>query len=123
MFYCFVWKNGPVKVKRNILTQNYDKGGMRMVDLNNFCKAMKINWLKKLISNNKYCELVKEMCPISIHFSYLGPAFVAQNINQIENPFWKNVLQSYVILNSKIKIKTWEELKMQPLWYNPLFQI
>ena len=57
MFFNFIWNNGPDKVKRSILTQNYDKGGLRMIDLHHFVASLKINWLKKyILKESRYLE-------------------------------------------------------------------
>ena len=41
----FLWNNKNDKVKRKCIEQNYDKGGLRNVDLQNFMNAFKITWL------------------------------------------------------------------------------
>ena len=62
MFSNFIWNNGPDKVKRCILTQNYNKGGLWMIDLHNFVAALRINCLKKnILKESKYLELDKTM--------------------------------------------------------------
>ena len=73
MVFNFLWNNGPDKVKRSILTQNYDKGVLRMIDLHHFVAALTINWLKKyILKESKYLELVKTMCPMITSFSCFG---------------------------------------------------
>jgi len=88
MFFNFIWNNGPDKVKRSILTQHYDKGGLRMIYLHHFVAALKINWLKKYILE---CYT----------FSCFGGDFVKNKLNEIDNPIWKNVFESYLLLNNK----------------------
>ena len=42
MFYNFLWSGKPDKIKRILLTQDYNNGGLRMVDLENFIYSMKM---------------------------------------------------------------------------------
>jgi Reverse transcriptase (RNA-dependent DNA polymerase) len=64
IFFKFIWNNSPDKVKRSIMTQDYENGGIRVVNVEYFMKALKTTWLRRLfIKNSKYFELVKEICP------------------------------------------------------------
>ena len=45
-FYAFLWDNKPDKVKRINVTPNYQKGGLKMINLESFVKAMKVTWKK-----------------------------------------------------------------------------
>ena len=48
-FYEFLWNNKPDKVKRINITQNYQKGGLKMINLEYFVKAMKGTWIRRLL--------------------------------------------------------------------------
>ena len=41
------------KINRKMVCQDYLHGGMRMVDIFNFGKSLKLNWLKQLNIDNK----------------------------------------------------------------------
>jgi hypothetical protein len=41
------WKKD--KVKREILTNSYENGGLKMIDIKLFCQALKMTWIKKYI--------------------------------------------------------------------------
>lgn len=124
MFFNFLWNNGPDKIKRVTITQNYDKGGLRMVDLSNFITALKNNWLKKVISKQtKYLVLVNAICPIIASFHTFGSEYVKNKLPNITNPFWKNVFESYLLLYPKFTVKDWDCFKSLPLWHNSYFKI
>ena len=54
LMYSFLWNGKPEKVKRKILIQNYDKGGLKMIDIDKFIQAQKISWIKQIFDpNNK----------------------------------------------------------------------
>ena len=42
----------PDKIKRNILYNSYEKGGLKMTDYESFCHALKISWIKRLKDDN-----------------------------------------------------------------------
>ena len=43
----FIWKSNCNKVKRQIVTQDFLKGGLKMLDINNFTASLKCTWIKK----------------------------------------------------------------------------
>ena len=58
MCFNFLWKNGPDKIKRAITTQGYEKGGLRMIDIQQFINALKISWIRRSIIENKDCFII-----------------------------------------------------------------
>ena len=46
-------------VKRNILIQEMDYGGIKMPEFLSKVKAMKIMWIKRLINDEKWSALAK----------------------------------------------------------------
>ena len=50
--YTFLWNGKPEKIKRKTLIQNYEKGGLKMIDIDRFIQAQKINWIKRLFEPN-----------------------------------------------------------------------
>ena len=51
LFFKFIWEQKPDKVKREVITQNYDYGGLRMVNFEHMFKAMKAMWVKRMLIN------------------------------------------------------------------------
>lgn len=50
----FVWKKKPDKIKRTILYNTFENGGLKMVDYESFCHALKISWIKRLKDDNNH---------------------------------------------------------------------
>ena len=50
--YKFVWSNKKDKIKRTTLIAEYEKGGLKMLDIESFTKAQKVTWVKRLVSND-----------------------------------------------------------------------
>ncbi len=47
--YEFLWNSKTHKVKRNVVIQNYDDGGLHMTDLDLCIKAVRVKWIKKYL--------------------------------------------------------------------------
>ena len=47
--YDFIWDGKPEKIKRDVLTMGYESGGLKMIDLDNFIKSLKICWIKRMV--------------------------------------------------------------------------
>ena len=45
-FYSYIWNNGPDKIKRSLIEQNYDRGGLRMVNVEKFILSLKLTWMR-----------------------------------------------------------------------------
>ena len=43
LFYSFLWNNKGDKIKRSVMINDYDKGGLKMVDITLFNKSLKTN--------------------------------------------------------------------------------
>ena len=49
----YIWNNKPNKVKRSQICKPYDEGGLKMIDLEYFIKALKITRMRRLyLSSN-----------------------------------------------------------------------
>ena len=59
MYVC-IWDNKPEKIKRNTLIQNYEAGGIKMMDIRKFIQSLKITWIKRLLDPNNN-SLLKKM--------------------------------------------------------------
>ena len=48
-FHKFLWNGKRDKIKREILTNSYEDGGLKMIDIKLFCQALKMTRIKKYI--------------------------------------------------------------------------
>ena len=59
MFFHFVWGGKRDPLKRNMITQKYENGGLCMIDVTAFINSMKLSWLRKLIfSQSLWAQLI-----------------------------------------------------------------
>ena len=47
MFYKFIWNNKIDKVKQTAITRDYLKGGLKMINIGQFIKALKCTWISQ----------------------------------------------------------------------------
>jgi hypothetical protein len=52
MFFYFVWNSKRDKIKRLVLTKSYEEGGLKMVNITNYIKGLKLTWLRRYINYN-----------------------------------------------------------------------
>ena len=53
IFYNFLWDGKGDKIKRDIIISEYKSGGLRMIDIKSFNKALKSTWIKKYLDKNQ----------------------------------------------------------------------
>ena len=56
ILYIFLWNGGPDRIKRSIIVKNFKAGGLRMINLPEFIKALKISWFWRVIQNSENIE-------------------------------------------------------------------
>ena len=44
-----LWNNKPEKIKRKLITKQYDKRGLKMLDVDKFLISLKSSWIKRLL--------------------------------------------------------------------------
>ena len=49
IFYKFLWNGKKDKIKRSIIINEYEEGGLKMPNIQSFYKALKMSWLDKLL--------------------------------------------------------------------------
>lgn len=86
-----------------------------MIEVEKFILALKSTWYRKFVKEKTRIILqqfttifVTKICPIMEHIEECGSHFINQKMNQIHNPFWKDVLISVSHL-LPVPSKTWEE--------------
>ena len=56
LFFDFVWPSGKHHVKKSVLIQEIESGGLKMPDAS-MLKAVKLGWLKRLCTKQSYTFL------------------------------------------------------------------
>jgi hypothetical protein len=54
LFYNFVW-GGRDRIKRSILINSLQNGGLQMIDITSYFEAIKASWVGRYMDSNKHC--------------------------------------------------------------------
>ena len=52
LFYDFLWDSKGDKIKRTEMINEYNKGGLEIIDLESFNESLKIKWIKGYLDDN-----------------------------------------------------------------------
>ena len=52
VFFNFLWNGKGDKIKRNIMIGDYSQGGLRIIDIQSFNKALKTMWVIKYLDES-----------------------------------------------------------------------
>lgn len=117
-FYKFLWNSGPDRISRKTIIKDITAGGLRMIQLSSFIKALKVSMLRRLITqpnDGVYQNISK------IDFSKLfsvGDNYVKVLARDLQNPFWKDTLEAWRDYIKSFKVDALHEILQSPIWYN-----
>ena len=124
----FIWKSKCDKVKRQIVSQDFLKGGLKMLDINNFIASLKCTWIKTLTNGNKpWIDIF-----LAVHgkdfvqkFLDFGDDFILNTLKQENNAFWEDVLKSWLcFIKTRNNVNvTKSNFHAFPIWYNSEIKI
>ena len=118
LFFKFLWNSGPDRIKRNTIIKDMSAGGLRMVNINVFIKSLKITWLRRIIQNDRNVSWYT-LSGIDFHKLFtLGIGYAKTLSQNMQNPFWKDVLQNWAEFCKEFKIESIRQVLDSPLWYN-----
>ena len=111
IFHRFIWKKDNIetraneRIKRTVLSNNKNKGGLEMINIHNFQKSFLINWgCRLLMENNQEWTFIP-----NFFLHELGGSIVLKSkikiedfkgIEKVKSNFWKNVIQAWIENNS-----------------------
>ena len=117
IFYNFIW-NGPAKIKKNVLIKEYIEGGLKMINISAFIRALKITWIRRLILNDgKWSSIIQN----DISLKYLinsGSSYILNIMKTVSNPFWLDVLKSLHTLTKAKNYNNMNDVLRTPVFFN-----
>ena len=129
LFFDFLWNSKGDKIKRSTIIQNYANGGLRMIDIASFNKALKTVWIKKCLDEN---NRRKWKLFFDVELEKLGGPLVFRgnlDINDIKkmsqhiSPFLKETMEIWSELNYQDTIKSADSFLKQSLWNDSLIKV
>ena len=129
LLFDFLWNSKGDKIKRNVITQNYGNGGLRMIDIKPFNKALKCVWIRKYLDESNKGKwklfLDAELEKLGGQTVFRGNLDIKDTKKLANNlsSFLKEILEIWSELNYQGSIKTVESFLTQSLWYNSLIRV
>lgn len=129
LFYQFLWNGKGDKIKRKIMINDYCDGGLKMIDLISFNKALKTTWIKKYLdtTNNANWKIFFDLA--LKHYGreniFAGNLNVKDTTTSIKatDAFLKEILEVWAEVNFEQQIKSQVQFQEQSLWHNSLIRI
>ena len=123
-FFDFLWDGKPDKIKREIAKLKLEQGGLGMIDIVLFDKALKLTWIRRLLTcSSKWKELICLLYPKLENIQFFGDQFIKGLGMEIKNTFWNNILTFLYEFHSKFQIMTFEDLSASCFQYNKNFKV
>ena len=107
LFYRFIWNKNSIdtkaweRIRRNVLCNPKEKGGLDMINLHNFQKSFLIEWACKLLKEKNGSEMsialytFEKIGGLSIFQSNIDIKSI-KGLELISSPFWKDVLKAWI---------------------------
>ena len=118
LVYKYLWNTGPDRIKRVIIIKNIKACGLRIINIPYFIKALKVSWLRRVITNPHYFAW-HSLSNINFKNVYSFGQWYAEHLKTfVYNPFWKDILQVWTLFSDKLNIENIAQVLDAPLWYN-----
>ncbi len=130
IFFNFLWNGKPDKIKRSVIINDFEEGGLKLPDIVSFCYSLKFSWLHKLLDPQNYSPwkillidyIHKWGGDHILYVSSEGLRLVAQKLNS----FWRDVFINFSILKDTAQDPNdldVDSILKQPLWLNTFMKI
>ena len=115
LFFNYIWNSKVDRVARKCITKDYSDGGLKMINLQFFCKSLKITWIRRLEnSNSAWAILLKSSLPYWFSsYHLLGNEFLYR-LQEHLNIFWRQVFSDLCDFRQICR----ENILLTPIWCN-----
>ena len=123
LMFNFLWSGKNDMIKHDVLCSSKYSGGLNMMHLSTQIKALKIVWVKRLLSGNicrGWRQIIDEQS-INLTSWIFNANLSTKDINQTKfklDPFWQDVFVHWCDFNFNPNITCDETIIKQIIWYN-----
>ncbi len=122
LFFDFVWPNGKHHVKKNVLIQQIQDGGLNMPDVYSMLKALRLTWVKRLLNNESECTKIAQATSGIPSFAFLlEKKYDIDNVSSVTT-FYRCILEEWVNVHT-VEPTTVTEILNEILWLNSRIKI
>ena len=116
VFREFIWNHKPSKFRKGIFQSPLEWGGLKMINLETFDKALKLSWIKRLKNEKDGWEYFPRYYNIHKVIMF-GDKYPQKIISNIDNNFWADVARATILLHQKTTVINNNPYNI-PLWFN-----
>ena len=122
LFIKYLWNDKPPRLKKDVIINDFEHGGLKMTNLKCYIAAQKINWIKNLLNNRrafpfKYLSSQLKMSLQDYLKCSVDTALLPNNISH----FYKDILGHLFTL--KEEPSSIEEIHREFIWNNKFIQV
>ena len=120
LMYNFIWSSPIDRIKRDVLQNDIEDGGLKMINLSAFILALKCTWIRRLFkTDNKWQNVFLSNVHVELEKFYgCGSVYIQKLQQHIKNKFWQDVLKAWQLLREKDEYDSWECFLASPIWLN-----
>ena len=121
LFFNFIWPNKKHHVKKNILIQNIEDGGLKMPHVKSMMKAIKLMWIKRLLTkSNNFTLMAHTNSKIENFEEFFNHKITPVYLSSQPTDFYRQILEFWDEVRTpwpllKININ---EILNEKLWLN-----
>ena len=119
-FFKYLWEDKPDKVKRATVIQDYELGGLKMINFEYMCKSMKAMWIKRMMINMEanWLLFIKSAIDISLE-DLIKCNYSKKTIPGNFTKFYHQVFSSWAeIIGPTLNFNDPWCIRRQPIYYN-----
>ena len=123
IFYDFIWPNKKHHVKKQVLKQEIENGGLKMPCIYSMIKSVKLKWIQTLINkNNNFVTVAKASIKINEIEIWLASKNTTKYLQSEPSKFYKQILDFWEEIHCTEPI-THGEILQESLWNNSFILI
>ena len=124
----FLWDSKPNQVAKKYALLPEKEGGINMISIPEFWKALKISWIRRLTFSKSYWVhiLEHELRRVNVSLNDLlfsGNTYMSKNAPKVENMFWMETLKAGAELLEMSFFAQSHNFTLFPIVENSLFKI
>ena len=114
MYNDFLWNHKRAKIVKCELYKNLESGGLNLRDPDVFIKALKITWVKRLLTSEGGWQALAQDVKGIIDLDIVSLKICAL---KMKNPFWKSVIEAWVEYYGCYSLeKEIQDVLRMPIW-------
>ena len=108
-----------IALKRDVLMQDFEQGGLRMIHLENYINALKLGWVRRLLLNDSRYKLFFQSIYVNVESLLIrGDTYIKEIRNNCRNKFWYDVLDAWYKFTQLLRPKSIEDIMAMNIWNN-----